>query len=346
MAKRAARPAVGIDWIITWPLMLVFAAMVFLTTEEIRTPVHDVPEPLWGPDWDARLPDRISAVTTALQQSALPLQAPVEERKGSGSLRWTHRRYEAGMPESEREKVEAALALLRVVDPGVTATAAPVADGLEVQVGLDGLLIHTVHVHWETKPTRPRLAVVIGGLGDDLRLARTCVGLDGPVALGVRPFRLFSKEVAELGHLFKREIVLHLDGTAEAGGAVPADATAAQALDAALASVPHAIGVAGSMGESAERQREVQEEIQRRGLLLIGGAPVVGIDQDVAGKTLGEQLGDLVATSRNPAGAIGIGGANEATLAALQAALSEWRAADVEVVSVSALVSPVALSAR
>jgi hypothetical protein len=97
----------------------------------------------------------------------------------------------------------------------LAATAENTTDGTDVKVGLDGLLVSTLRFRWggqETpKPVHPRLAIVIGPLGDDLRVARQVVEIDGPIALGVRPFRPFSSQVAELGRMFDRQVLVQLD---------------------------------------------------------------------------------------------------------------------------------------
>src|SRR5262245_60410296 len=210
MAQRG-RSELGLAWVLTWPLPLAFAAMVFLTARELSQPSGDVAPPIGGPDWEARLPARIDAITTALRDSPVRLGAPVEEKQGSGTLRWIHRRYVVPAPPQDYALIELAVSNLQQLDPGLTVASQAMPQGVEIHIGLDGLLTHTVLIRsGEPAAPPPRLAMMIVALGDDLRLAREFVGVDAPVALGVRPFRPFSKEVAELAHHFGREVWIDL----------------------------------------------------------------------------------------------------------------------------------------
>ena len=362
MARRGERPPIGLSWIVTWPLSAAFAALVFLAAEEIHHPTHDVvatPAPaLGGRDWNARLPGRIAAVDAALHRAPLHLPKPVEDERGSGPLRWTHRLYEIELPQAEQAQAEAAIETVRGVDPGLAITAENTADGSEVRVGLDGLLVSTLRFRWAeavaAKHVRPRVAVVIGPLGDDLRVARQVVGLEGPVVLGVRPFRPFSREVAELGHMFDREVVVQLDGSEAQPEASddPADAAPGPpAVDDILASVPQAVGVAWQPG-SNQPDPHLREEIQRRQLLFVGerdpraALPQPAVIVDAAAEGVAAQLGAMVEKARSEGSVIIVGPPTEATLETLTHVLPEWRAAEVEIVPLSALSQPVNLSAR
>ena len=361
MAKRAPRPAVGITWIVTWPLLVVFGAMVFLTSREIGAPVHEAAPPIEETNWEARLPERIAVVTAVLQQSALHLSVPVEEPKGSGSLRWIHRRFDLSLPRAQWADAEAAIRALTAIDSGATVAAESTADGAELQIGLDGLLTHTLRVRWNDPAARPRVAVVIDALGDDLRIARAGASLEAPIAFAVRPFRPFSKETAELGRLFKREVLLHVMSEAAAtehGDGPAGQPNADRGLAAALESVPHAVGImlGAAPGRAAGADSAIEREATRRGLFSVGGRvlpelpgqgePAALIALDAGGDRLSDQIAAFVETARQAGAAVAIAHADEATVEALRSALDQWRAAGVDVVPVSALVAPVALSAR
>ncbi len=364
MARRGERPPIGLTWIVTWPLSAAFATLVFLAAEEIRHPARVTTPPppaaVGGPDWNARFPPRIAAVDAALHNAPLRLPKPVEDERGSGPLRWTHRLYEIALPRADQAQAEAAIEAVRAVDPGLAVTAENTTNGTDVRVGLDGLLVSTLRFRWAElvtpPPLKPRLAVVIGPLGDDLRLARQVVAIDGPVVLGVRPFRPFSREVAELARMFEREVLVQLDGS-ESAAAARGD-TRGTVLDAVLASVPQAVGVAwqGSAGLSARPDRHLLDELDRRQLLYVGergraagGRALLPVPAVMAGAppdAVGAQLGALVEKARNDGSAIGIGAPTDAMLETLTRALPEWRAAEVDIVPVSTLAHPVALSAR
>jgi polysaccharide deacetylase 2 family uncharacterized protein YibQ len=361
MARRGERPPIGLSWIVTWPLSAAFAALVFLAAEEIHHPTHEVaptpPPAVGGRDWNARLPGRIAAVDAALHRAPLQLPQAVEDERGSGPLRWTHRLYEIELPQAEQAQAEAAIETVRGVDPGLAITAENTTDGSEVRVGLDGLLVSTLRFRWAeaaaAKKTRPRVAVVIGPLGDDLRVARQVVGIEAPVVLGVRPFRPFSREVAELGHMFDREVVVQLDGSEAQPEASdePAEATGPPAVDDILASVPQAVGVAWQAGTN-QPDPHLREEIERRQLLFVGeraphaALPPPAVIVDAAAEGVAAQLGTLVERARSEGSVIIVGPPTEATLDTLTHVLPEWRAADVEIVPLSALTQPVNLSAR
>lgn len=364
MARRGERPPIGLTWIVTWPLSAAFAALVFLAGEELRHParpsqVASLPT-TGGADWSAHFPERIDVIDAALHKAPLRLPKPIEDERGSGRLRWTHRLYEIELARADQGQAEAAIEALRGVDPGLTATADATAQGTDVRIGLDGLLVSTLRFRVveavTPTPARPRLAVVIGPLGDDLRVARQVVAIEGPVVLSVRPFRPFSREVAELGRIFHREVLVQLDGseseTREGGARGETD------LDAVLASVPQAVGVAwqGDVGSSPRGGRRFREELDRRQLLYLGApihapadASTLPVPSVIAGEpaeAVAAQLNAVSDKARSDSGAIAFGAPTEATLTTLAQILPQWRAAEIEVVPVTALAPAVNLSAR
>jgi uncharacterized protein len=361
MARRGERPPIGLTWIVTWPLSAAFAAVVFLAGEELRHPAYkNEAAPISRADWGTRFPERIAAIDAALHRAPLDLPKPIEDDRGSGRLRWTHRLYEIDLARAQQGEAEAAIEALRGVDPGLTATADNTAEGTDVRVGLDGLLVSTLRFRLvETAtpaPPKPRLVVVIGPLGDDLRVARQVVAIEGPVVLSVRPFRPFSREVAQLARIFHREVLVQLDGSegapSEGGGRGETD------LDAVLASVPQAVGVTwqGNAGSSPRGGRRLREELERRQLLYLGAplhaaadAPTLPVPAVIAGEpaeVVAAQLKAVLDKARSESGAIAFGAPTEATLATLTQLLPEWRAAQIDVVPVTALAPAVNLSAR
>ena len=145
MVKRKARRPVGLSWIVTWPLLPVFALMVFLAAEEMHRPREDTPAIVDGPNWEEQLHSRIEHVTGALRDSSLNLSEPVETMTGSGTIRYIHRSYTVTFSPEKLVQTELAIEALREVDAGLTLARSPTeADGFEVKIGLDGLLTHTV----------------------------------------------------------------------------------------------------------------------------------------------------------------------------------------------------------
>jgi polysaccharide deacetylase 2 family uncharacterized protein YibQ len=356
MSRNGARHRAGSDWFFTWPLTIVFAAMVFLTVEEMHRPRVDPAHPRPGAGWEERLPDRIERLTEALGSSGLPLSLAAEEPRGSGTLRWVYRRFEVRLPPAEEGRVRALLDYVRELDDGVTADSVEKFDGTEFRIGLDGLLTHSLRVHWGEIERRPRVALAIGALGEDLRVARECVALQAPLALVVQPFLPFSREVAQLGHLFEREVLLGLRlplrPRSDSG-----DVPIGEEIGAALASVPYAVG-ATAIPDGAEPGPEeierVRDALREKNLFLVttgsspaaaGNVAVVVLDGEGT-MSLSDQVERLIAAARSTGAAIGFTRSNEPTLTALAAALGQIAASSVDIVPVSTLAQPVALSAR
>lgn len=351
MAKRS-KPRLGLGWVMTGPLMVLFASMVFLTSQKAGQPDRPSAEqPGRQPDWEETLPARIDTLTEALLQSGLELPAAAEERMGSGAMRWIHRRYDlSATPEEEAAAQESLTALLQV-DPGVTVTSEARFDGVDVQLGLDGLLTHTIRFRWRDQEQQPRVALVIAPLGDDLRMARECVSLDAPIAIAVEPFRPFSKEVAELGRMFKREILVYITDAQAAEEQLPEN------LKKALESVPNAIGVTGGDGTGkvdAETRGRIQQAAKGLGLLYVrtqpadqqgAGPETVLLNSEQLTEPLADQFAKLIAKARAAGAVVGVGRPSPEILSLLPEQLSEWQESGVEVVPVSKLAAPSGLSA-
>jgi polysaccharide deacetylase 2 family uncharacterized protein YibQ len=356
MAKRRAQRRSGTDWFITWPLLIVFAAMVFLASEEIRNPKASHPVSSTAPvgaDWEERLPGRIDDLTHALEGWPVPLGAAVEEPKGAGSLRWIHRRFDVALPSSDNPKLESSLEALKQIDSGVTVASHPTFDGVEVQVGLDGLLTHTLRIHWQEKPVRPRIALVVGPLGDDLRLARECVSIEAPLAVLVQPDLPFSKEVGELAKIFKREVLVEI----EAPDSPSPSSTVEDALAQALASVPGAVGVSGAATAGDGGAEKLRDLVQAKGLFFVAqgrraaGVPANGPDaalllDEEQENGMEAQLDKLVVRARGEGSAIGFTRSNSKTIAALGPLIEKLRKEEIDIVPVSSIAPGVALSAR
>jgi polysaccharide deacetylase 2 family uncharacterized protein YibQ len=345
-----------VSWIVTWPLTLAFAVVVFLSARELSHTTEETTQPIGGPDWEARFPARVDTVTAALARASLPLSAPTEEAKGSGAMRWLHRRYRVQIKPGEREVVESVIDDLRHVDPGLTISPVWIGDGAELRIGLDGLLTHTVELRWgDPVPITPPLrqvAMIVATLGDDLRLARELVGLEATVGLAVRPFRPFSKEVAELAHHFEREVWLDLtaapDGEA-LGGDTPVPADEKGYLESALASVPYAVGVTRGRATVAAGQwseRALEAAVKQRNLLYVADvrAPKSAARLQTMGIALDDEslandaLANLGARAQEHGPVVGIGAGAPPAAEALRRALPEWRKAGVDVVPASQLV--------
>lgn len=366
MARSAPSRSARVAWLLTWPFTLVFAAMVFLTAEHIREPLEDpslAPRPGLSAE---RLPERIEAVTRALQRTSLPLSEPREDLQGAAATRHVHRRYDMVIPPEEEDRVHLAVETLHGVDPGVSIVWQHRGDGFDAQVAVDGLLTHTLHFLWK-QAVAPRVAVILDDFGDDLRLAREVVGFDAPVALAVRPSRPFSREVTALAQLFTREVLLQFDSADQAeqepteNGADGGESDVAATLDAALATVPNAVGVTGAVTKAVAKDGKALErllaEIRARNLFCVGnlgaadfigaaaakaGLPIelhpLPIDPEGDPVKLVTQLEAVITKAKGDGTAVVIAHPTAETMEALSRAVTDWRAAGVDTVRVSDIV--------
>ncbi|MFQ5666277.1 MAG: divergent polysaccharide deacetylase family protein [Candidatus Binatia bacterium] len=355
-------------------------ALLFLCTvlvrEHGRSPMGAVPAP--HPNWAADFPARIDAVTKALEGLPWPLPAPAQYPQGAGTLRWIHRRYDLVLPRpAESDAIARTLAPIRSAAPGVTLHVTQRAAGAQVQIGIEGLLTHTLAVHWLGR--HPRAAVIIDDLGNDLRIARELASIEAPLTFAVMPFRPFSKEVAELAALLGREVLLHVPMEADSGQAFGARdilrvnagrADVLSQLDRSLGSVPHAVGVSNHMGSRFTSDRAhmlwVLRSLKERGLFFVDSRTTpnsvacevaAAMDTPCAARDLflddrdeeaaiAGRLRALRSLARTRGDVIAIGHARAATLAALRTAVPRFRAAGVEIVPVSTIIADQSLSPR
>jgi polysaccharide deacetylase 2 family uncharacterized protein YibQ len=113
----------------------------------------------------------------------------------------------------------------------------------------------------------------------------------------------------------------------------------------------------GGSGEDTLAGRRLLAEIDKRRLLYVGthpradggsvaALPVPEVIGDEPPEALVAQLTALLDKARTDGGAIAYGAPTETTLTTLAQVLPEWRAAEIEVVSITALDPAVNLSAR
>lgn len=377
--RRSESRLFGWGWLISLLSSTVLGLLIFLSSLALREPTAvfvapSAPQP--RANWAADFPARIAAVTAALGQLPWPMPRPGEEPQGAGALRWTHRRYELTLPApKDPAGIEKLFDPVRAAATGVTVDINQQAIGAQVQIGIDGLLTHTLALHWLGR--QARVAILIDDLGNDLLIARSLVGIDTPLTLAVMPFRPFSREVAELATLFGREVLVHLPMEAESGadfGAenvllVAEDRDAiAQQLDASLEAVPHAVGVNNHMGSRFTTDRAhmlwVLEYLKQKDLFFIDSrttphsvacevAAAIGLrcasrsvflDDSDDESAIRSQIESLPKLAREQGDVIAIGHARPATVAALQAALPSFAAAGVQVVSASTVIADLSLA--
>lgn len=127
----------------------------------------------------------------------------------------------------------------------------------------------------------PAIAIVIDDLGDNLERGRRAIAIDGPLAYAFLPHSPHSKELAEMAHRRKKEVMLHLPMQPTtphrlAPGTLRLEMTQNQLLQTLrsdLESVPHVIGVNNHMGSLLTRHPGhmawLMKEIRRRNLFFI-----------------------------------------------------------------------------
>lgn len=369
MALRGDRPPIGLAFIVTWPLTAVLAALVFLSASELRQSFRpaDAPAPaLTTSEWNAQLPARIAALDTALRKGPLRLAAPIEEDRGASPLRFKHRLYEVQLTRADQARAEATLDGVRGVDPGIVMRTVQNADDTEVHIGLDGLQVSTVRFLWRENPkARPRIAVVVGPFGDDLRLARRVIEMiDAPIVLGIQPQRPFAAQVAELGTLFDREVVVQFEApppplptpTPNPDPLAPTPPPAPRPpappnLEKGLTAVPKAVAVAwtGQGPVPPRAERGLLAAADQRQLPLLGDrgdkrpaalpVPVMLVEDPRRPEALAEQLAKIADTAQRYGRAVLIAAPTDATIDALQAQLPQWRGEALEIVPLSVLAS-------
>lgn len=357
---RSKRPSAGVSWIVTWPLTVVFAAAIFLSTDKLRETYQEEEVARIDPQ---TLPERIETLTRALQRSSLGLPAPQESAQGSGRTRHTHRHYTVALHPDRRIETELAIDKLRDLVPGVQIGAPePRPDGFDVYIGLDGLLTHTLSYRWTREAVvLPRVAIVVGGLGDDLRMAREAAESEPPLSLAIRPFRPFTRDAAELAHRLGREVLLQLRLVEEP---VPEGEEFAvnilldvkPQVESALGAAPHASGVlldcaavrnptaleplldeleARNLPFAAFELLETPEG-RRGGLARLPRAVRIG-SADAPAEVAARQLAALAARAKESGDVVGLAYPAVPVLQAVQGAAASWPEKGVQLIALQAV---------
>ncbi len=336
MTQRTSQDWISLGWIVSYPLFTVLAAMVFLSAEELLqpNPVRQtvVPVIVDSPNWEADFGARVEAFHALVMEAPLGASIASEDRQGAGALRWNHRLLEITVDRDRRAEVEAVIESLRMLDPGASLVPEERFNGTQVLVGIDGLLTHTVRIFWSDQPARPRVGLVIAALGDDLQIAREVIEIEAPVALAVRPFRPFSAQVAELATIFEREVLLDWSDAGDRHG-----------IDAALVTVPGAVGVTL---RGAERDETLLLELRDRGLFVVRPGGEADAESAVVALSLGDGSVEAFDSMTRQAVANGriigltAGPVDTDGLGKVAGLLSRWSKEEIDVVKVSQFFSP------
>ncbi len=213
--------------------------------------------------------------------------------------------------------------------------------------------------------------MIIDDVGNQLSAGRRSVALPGPVVLAILPHTPFARTLAEEGSATGKEILVHLPMQPSSAAVNPGPGSLAlnhdmadidARLGAAIAAVPHAIGVSNHMGSLLTRDplsmRAFMQTLAMRNELLfvdsytthlsVGlmmarehGIPAlkrdVFIDADPSAAGLESAWQRLLAKSRTSGFAVGIAHPYAETLDFLEHRLTELM--DVELVPLQDLLS-------
>jgi hypothetical protein len=218
---------------------------------------------------------------------------------------------------------------------------------------------------------RPRAAIIIDDLGNDRLAAEKLARLEAPLTFAILPYSPHADAAARLAAAHRIETLLHqpmepveypeiYPGPGALFAAMSADELV-RTLEAALDSLPHAVGINNHMGSRltalSEKMYQVFSVLKRRGLFFVDsrttdesicrpsarlfqipfGQRDVFLDHDADPQAVRRQVRLLLRTAAQRGEAIAIGHPQPATIAVLREMLPEIRR-QVELVPVSQLV--------
>jgi len=216
------------------------------------------------------------------------------------------------------------------------------------------------------------VAIVIDDLGYNPRLAHDALDLPGPVSFGILPNLPQSRELSVKAHRLHRDILLHIPMEPEGdqkmgpGGLTTSmsETEIGATLDAALASVPNAVGISNHMGsrfsadESAMRMFLIKvhgksdlffldslttPRSRGRHLATEFGIPVlvrdVFLDNDRSPAAIERQFAELLEIAQKRGHAVAIAHPYPETLEFLQQHLQALKDGPVRLVPVSLLLT-------
>lgn len=216
-----------------------------------------------------------------------------------------------------------------------------------------------------------RVAIIIDDLGYHLEAGKRAISLPGPVAFAVLPGTPRGPLLAQHAHAHGKAVLLHLPLQAQhdQGGRDPAEIhldmtrkSLGEALDSALASVPHAIGINSHRGSMLTRHpghmQWLMEAIRERESLFFidsytthksialqmaaeaGVSAVkrdVFLDPDASPETVAREFERMKQLARQRGAVVAIGHPYPATLELLERELPRLAEEGIELVHISEL---------
>ncbi|MEZ4598987.1 MAG: divergent polysaccharide deacetylase family protein [Syntrophotaleaceae bacterium] len=221
---------------------------------------------------------------------------------------------------------------------------------------------------------KPKLAIIVDDLGADLGTAKALLKIDLPLTFAVMPHVGKSREVAQLAHSRKREVMLHIPmepqsyPAADPGRGALFNRLSRRELEERMAGylkeIPHVVGGNNHMGSSFTENQDgmavVFESLGKRKLFFIdsrttprsvapgvarqAGIPFAARDvfldnvRDV--EAISREIRKLAGLARRNGQAIGICHPYPQTIEALSREAETLRMQGIEVVPASSLVRP------
>lgn len=363
-------------WLPAGALLLLGLGLAWgLYSPGTRPPAYEEPPPA-----TRALPELEQALFAALEHLAAPGSFTLSHYNGHrGEITLVKAHLAAGHSLREAENI----IRRRLERGGARVRRLPAQTGLHLEASLNGrpalrlrLLPPRPRLAPPAPPTpspRPQVALLVDDLGYDLQQMRALAALGIPLTVSVLPFSPHGAEVARLAHAKGLQVMLHLPMEPLAypqmnpGPGALLSNMSPQELErrtlAALASVPHVVGVNNHMGsrftQDASLLLPVLTILQKRGLFFVDsktsaasqgldtarrlGLPSarrgIFLDNQATPAAVEEQIRQTISLARQRGAIIAIGHPHAATLKALQ----KWAPAlrkSVRLVLVSELVQP------
>jgi polysaccharide deacetylase 2 family uncharacterized protein YibQ len=333
----------------------------------------------------------IAAVAVALDRVRALAQAALRERRwqflvagvalialGAG-LGWLGRNGEIApgsvavkLPPVNRPTAKLADMLAPAPDPELVADS---PDGQLPIIGKDGREPWRVYARpFAAEDTRPRLALLVSGLGLDLELTKAAISmLPGAVTFGFAPYAHDLPQLVAAARQAGHEVVLDLPlepldyprqdpGPLTLLTSVSEQENSAR-LDRVMASASGYVGLVGKMGarfsESKPSLTPLLQELRSRGLLFVDNRPTddslaaplarqLGVPVALADRRLDTEtppvaidaaLGELENTARQAGAALGLLALTPASLDRLAAEIPSLAAKGIALAPVSAIVN-------
>ena len=129
----------------------------------------------------------------------------------------------------------------------------------------------------QAQPPKAYMTVIIDDLGQNIERDNRVLALPGPVTLAIMPDTPHASDFARQGHRAGKTVILHMPMDPATGPYAWHPGTPlpelARRLDAALAKVPHAVGINNHMGSRMTSQVQpmawLMGELQRRHLFFV-----------------------------------------------------------------------------